>query len=85
MIHVDMSATMTCYLLLALCMHYQLGSGARGEEGCNEGLQQAADVLLLYSGSQEAAKWFNASDTLRAACLANAALGDSQFTVELVV
>ena len=78
------AAFTACTLLL------RLQAGARGE-GSSGGLQPPADVLLLYSGCQQAANWFNASstDALLAARLASediAACGDSLLvSVHLVV
>lgn len=70
--------------VVALCLQLlQPQCSARGEEGSSESQMQSANVLLLYSGREEAAKWFNASsdDALLATRLAYAdiaaALGDS--------
>lgn len=73
---------------LTLCLHLsQCQHSAQGDEGSNG---QSADVLLLYSGHEEAAKWFlvSSEDALVAARLAcrDIAINDSLLvSVEIVV
>ena len=62
-----------CAVVIAACVLLSgLPTGARGE-GSSEGLQPPDDVLLLYSGWQQTANWFNVSsaDTVRAARFAS--------------
>lgn len=59
--------------VVALCLQLlQPHCTAGGEEGSSESQQQSANVLLLRSGCEETARWFNISsdDALLAARLA---------------
>ena len=56
-------ASGVCAVVFAACVLLsRLRAGARGE-GSSEGLQPPVDVLLLYSGRQQTANWFNVSST----------------------
>ena len=86
-----MKLSIPLFTIVLLCLHLsQRQHSAQGDEGSNGSPLQSANVLLLYSGQEEAAKWFRVSsgDALVAARLAcrDIAINDSLLiSVEIVV
>lgn len=86
-----MKLSKALFTVVVLCLQLsQSQHSAQGDEGSNGSPLQSADVLLLYSGHEEAAEWFRVSseDALLAASLAcsDIAVNDSLLvSVEIMV